>query len=119
MVNGLTLFTLSLIGFPTDLQDFNVTAFLYIFDSTGTMIKVYRDANTFTKTAGLYYGQDPNKKASRYYSALFKAMLEQANRQSDEINYLLEAAGPITNETMQAARLKITEFFNLNKSGSR
>jgi hypothetical protein len=106
-----------LIGFPTDLQKFDVTAYLYIFDSTGTVIKVYKNADSFTKLAGLYYGQDPNKKASRYYSALFKTMLEQANRQSDEINYLLEAAGPITNENRQAARLKITEFFNLNKSG--
>jgi hypothetical protein len=118
-VNGLTLFTLSLLGIPTDLEEFGVTAFLYIFDSAGTMIKVYRDSDTFTKLAGLYYGQDPNKKASRYYSALFKGLLEQANRQSAEINYLLRAAGPVTNENMQAAQTKLTEFFSKNNVHSR
>jgi hypothetical protein len=114
-INGLTLFLTSLIGFPTDLQEFNITAYLYIFDSNGTMIKVYKNSNTFTKVAGLYYGQDPNKKASQYYSLLFKGMLEQANMQKDEINYLLNEAGPITNDNMQNARMKITEFFKLNK----
>jgi hypothetical protein len=109
-VNGLTLFIPSLIGFPTDLQEFYITAYLYIFDSSGNMIKVYKNSDTFTKLAGLYYGQDPNKKASKYYSHLFKGMLEQINTQSDEINYLLEKAGPITDDNMQSARLKITEF---------
>jgi hypothetical protein len=110
-VNGLTLFLPSLVGFPTDLKKFDITAYFYIFDSTGTMIRTYKNSNTFTKLAGLYYGQDPNKKASRYYSSLFKGMLEQANIQSDEINYLLKEAGPITNDNIQAARMKMTEYF--------
>ena len=110
-VNGLTLFVPALIGFPTDLQEFDVTAVLYIFDSTGTMIKVYRNSNSFNKMAGLYYGQDPHKKASQDYSVLFREILNHANMQRDEINYLLREAGPITNENMQAARAKITEFF--------
>jgi hypothetical protein len=114
-VNGLTLFVPSLIGFPTDLQEFGITAFLYIFDSTGTMIKVYRNSNSFTKMAGLYYGQDPHKKASRFYSGLFSEILAQANMQKDEINYLLRQAGPVTTENMQDARMKITDFFKLNR----
>jgi hypothetical protein len=65
--------------------------------------------------SGLYYGQDPHKKASRYYSILFKGILEQVNIQKDEINYLLKTAGPVTTENMQSARMKITEFFKLNK----
>jgi hypothetical protein len=79
------------------------------------MIKVYRNSNSFNKIAGLYYGQDPHKKASQYYSILFNGILDQVNIQKDEINYLLRAAGPITTENMQAARMKITEFFKLNK----
>jgi hypothetical protein len=113
--NGITLFIPSLIGIPTDLQDFDITAFLYIFDSTGTMIKVYKNSNTFRKLSGLYYGQDPDKKASEYYSILFKGILEQINLQNDEINYLLKKTGPITTENTQPARMKITEFFKLNK----
>jgi hypothetical protein len=114
-INVLTLYFLSLIGFPTDLQKFEITADLYIFDSTGTMIKVYRNSNSFNKMSGLYYGQDPHKKASQYYSILFKGILEQINIQKDEINYLLKTAGPVTTENMQSARMKITEFFKLNK----
>jgi hypothetical protein len=63
-VNGLTLFLPSLIGFPTNLEQFDLTAFLYIFDSAGTLIKVYKYSDSFNKLAGLYYGQNPNKKAS-------------------------------------------------------
>jgi len=37
------------------------------------------------------------------------------NMQKDEINYLLKGAGPVTAENRQAARMKITEFFKLNK----
>jgi hypothetical protein len=114
-INGLTLFLPSLIGFPTDLEEFDITAYLYIFDSSGTMIKVYKNSNSFTKLAGLYYGQNPNKKASKYYSLLFRGMLDPANKQSDEINYLLREAGPITTENMQAARLKIADFFKNKK----
>jgi len=115
LLNGLTVFTLSLIGIPTDLQEFDITAYLYIFDSTGTMIKVYKNANTFRKLSGLYYGQDPDIKASKYYSILFKGILEQINIQYEEINYLLRKTGPITIENTQPARMKITEFFRLNK----
>jgi hypothetical protein len=115
LFNGLILFIPSLIGIPTDLQDFDITAYLYIFDSTGTMIKVYKNSNTFRKLSGLYYGQDPDEKASKYYSILYKGILEQINIQIDEINYLLKKTGPITIENTQPARMKITEFFRLNK----
>ena len=114
-VNGLTLFVPSLVGFPTDLVEFDVTASLFIFNSAGTMIKTYRNSNSFTKMAGLYYGQDPHKKASRYYSILFKEILDQANTQKDEINYLLREAGPVTPENMQAARMQIMEFLKSNR----
>lgn len=118
-INGMTFFIPSLLGVPTDLQEFDISAYLYIFDSTGSMIKVYKNANSFTKLAGLYYGQNPNKKASRYYSSLFKRILEQAHTQSGEINYLLQKAGPISPDSMQDARAKITEFFKLNKGNAR
>ena len=79
------------------------------------MIRVYTNSNSFNKIVGLYYGQDPHKKASHYYSMLFREILGQINIQKDEINYLLREAGPITTENMQTARMKITEFFKLNK----
>lgn len=115
-VNGITLFIPSLIGFPTDLQEFNLTAYLYIFNCEGTLIKIYRNSETFKKIAGLYYGQDPNKKASHFYTMLFSGILEQADSQKDEINFLLKNAGPVTNANMLAARTKITDFFKLNTS---
>jgi hypothetical protein len=114
-VNGLTLFVSSLVGFPTDLQEIDITAYLYIFDSAGTLIKVYKNSDSFNKLAGLYYGQNPNKKASLYYSNLFKGIMEVANSQSEEINYLLKEAGTITDENMQFGRRRITEFFELVK----
>jgi hypothetical protein len=110
-INSFTLYAPSLIGFPTDMEEFDITAYLCIFDSTGTMIKVYKKSDAFTQVAGLYYGQNPNKRASEYYSRLFKSIIEQVYIQSNEINYLLETVGPITNENMQAAQLKINEFF--------
>jgi hypothetical protein len=118
-VNGLTLFLPSLIGFPTDLQEFDLTAYLYIFDSAGTLIKTYKNTDSFEKLAGLYYGQNPNKKASLYYSRIFRAIIEQANLQNEEINYLLRKAGPITDENMQSARIKISEFFEKEKKKNR
>jgi hypothetical protein len=105
----------SLVGFPTDLQEIDITAYLYIFDSAGTLIKVYKNSDSFNKLAGLYYGQNPNKKASLYYSKLFKEMIGTANLQNEEINYLLKKAGPITDENMQSGRKEITEFFKLVK----
>lgn len=110
-INSFTLYVPSLIGFPTDWEEFDITAYLCIFDSTGTMIKVYKKSDTFTQVAGLYYGQNANKRAAWYYSRLFKNIIEQVYIQSNEINYLLETVGPITNENMQSAQLKINEFF--------
>ena len=114
-INGITFFTGSLFGFPTHLAEFTVTAYLYIFNAAGDLIKIYKYADDFTKLAGLYYGQDPNKKASAYYSRLFKGITDQAASESAEINYLLREAGPVTNETMWEARAKITEFLTSNK----
>jgi hypothetical protein len=113
--NTITLFIPSLIGVPTDVKKFDLTVKFYIFDSTGKMIKIYKNSNSFDKVGGLYWGQNPDKKASRYFSSLFKEILNQINVQTDEINYLLNEAGPVTVENMQAARVKITEFFKLNK----
>jgi len=115
LVNGLTFFVPSLIGFPTDLETFDITANLYIFDSAGTIIKVYTKSDTFTKLAGLYYGQNPDKKASQYYSRLFKSLIEQANNQSGEINYFLRESGPVTNENLQSARAKIADYFKSSR----
>jgi hypothetical protein len=42
-------------------------------------------------------------------------MLEKAGLQSEEINYMLKQAGPITDENRLAGRTEITEFFKLNK----
>jgi hypothetical protein len=113
--NTITLFIPTLIGVPTDVRKFDLTVNFYIFDSTGKMIKIYKNSNSFEKVGGVYWGQNPDKKASRYFSFLFKEILNQINIQSDEINYILNEAGPVTIENMQAARVKITEFFKLNK----
>jgi len=36
------------------------------------MIKVYKNSNSFNKAGGLFWGQDPDKKASWYYSIFLK-----------------------------------------------
>jgi hypothetical protein len=114
-VNCLTLYLPSLIGFPTDLEQFDLTAHLYLFDSAGALIKDYKYSDSFNKLAGLYYGQNPHKKASVYYSRLFKKIIELANVQSAEINYLLAQAGPITNDNMQAAHSAMNAYLSANK----
>jgi hypothetical protein len=114
-INGMTLFTGSLFGMPTDLQEFSITAYLYIFNSSGDLVKIYKYTDDFTKIAGLYYGQDPHKKASAYYSRLFKGITAQAAAESAEINYLLQEAGPITPEGILEARAKITGFLTGSK----
>lgn len=65
-----------------------------------------------------YYAVDiknSNNKASLYYTSLFNGMIETANLQSEEINYLLREAGPITDENTQSGRTKIAEFFKIIK----
>jgi len=115
-INGLTLFIPSLLGFPTESSEITMTAYLYIFDSNGKLIKYYQNTNSFSQTTGLYYGKNPHGKASVYYSRLFTEILDQVNTQKDEINNSLENAGPITNDNMRIAQENIREYFRVNRT---
>ena len=110
-INGLTLFIPSLLGFPTESSEITMTAYLYIFDSNGKLIKYYQNTNSFSQTTGLYYGQNPHRKASIYYSRLFTEILDHVNTQKDEINNSLRNVGPITNDNMRIAQENIREYF--------
>jgi hypothetical protein len=92
------LFIPSLIGVPTDKETLNVGAQLSIYDSNGTLVKQYQETGQFTKTAGLYYGHNPTKRAAKEMRKLFAKIQEKADRDSDAINYQLLAAGPVIPE---------------------
>jgi hypothetical protein len=88
----------SLIGVPTDSEDYTLTAILKIYDSNGILVKDYRKTESFTQTAGLYYGHNPTKRAEREFIKLFSELQQTASMQSGEINQALLAAGPVTRD---------------------
>jgi hypothetical protein len=109
---------LDFVGFPTDSATFDLTAYLYIFDSSGNLVKRYEKRDSFYQVAGLYYGHNPTKKAARKFSALYEEIFQAATRESGEINQALEASGPITAENRALAMEKIASYFN-SRNASR
>jgi len=90
------LYTLALIGVPTETETIYLAAYLKIYDSNSKLIKEYSKTGSFKQTAGIYYGHNPTKRAEKEFIKLFSEILQMANMQSREINQALEAAGPIT-----------------------
>jgi len=108
--NSFTAYVLGLLGFPVDADRFLLTVYLNIFDSNGDLVQSFKKSDSFVQTAGFYYGHNPTKKAAKVYSKLFKELFEEANLQSRDINYVLQAAGPVKPEKIAPARTKITTF---------
>jgi hypothetical protein len=107
------LYPLSLVGFPTDDASFDLTAYLYIYDSEGNLVKSYQKRDSFTQIAGIYYGAGDaavTRKAARVYSKLFEDLFRTANVQSGEINQALLKAGPVTQGKDSAAKSKIASY---------
>jgi hypothetical protein len=109
-LNSFTLYIPALLGVPVDSEKFVLNAYLNIFDSAGNLVQSLRKTDSFIQTAGLYYGHDPTKKASKIYSKLFEDLFTVADIRSEEINQELMAAGPIDSSNASAARARIMQF---------
>lgn len=92
---GLTLGIPFLLGVPTEITDFVLSAKLDILDSNGNTIKSYSDSETITKAAGLYYSGDSTYKANDAFYRLVRNVQRRAAADSNVINTALLAAGPI------------------------
>lgn len=116
---GSTLGVWALLGLPTDIVRFDLSASLYLFDSNGNLVREYHDRNNFIQVAGLYYGYNPTKRVAKKFSKLYEKMFELAWLQSNEINKSLKKAGKVTEEKDEAARQKIKEFYENNKTAAK
>ncbi len=98
-------------GLPTSIAGITLQAKLYIFDSKGFLVKEYEDDDFFIQTAGLYYGHNPTKKATKKYSKMYDDIFELAKLQAEKINKKLLETGPITKENEKDAKDNIKAFF--------
>ena len=112
------LFPLIPLGFPTEGNTINLYETLYIFDSEGNLVKKYFENDEFTQVAGLYYGYNPTRRATKRFSKMTDKIFEMALLQSEEINHALKKKGPITEENKDTALKKIKDFFNPPESSS-
>lgn len=104
-----------LCGFPTDAQDFDLTAYLYIFDSNGKLVRKYDKTLSYRQRRGLYYGHNPTRNVEKKYSKLYEQIFDQARLEAEEINSLLLQSGAIKEENRKNAKANIEEFFNKQK----
>lgn len=111
LIHSLFGFALIPLGFPTASEDFSLYAYLYVFDSQGNLVKEYKEYDSFTHVAGLYYGYHPTRRAARRFSKMYDNIFELATLHSQEINDALRKAGPITEENKESGREAIDNYF--------
>jgi len=105
-----------LCGVPMDKAKFELTAYFYIFDSNGELIRAYEKTGFTKQYAGIYYGYNPTKKVAKKYSELYNCIFEDVMAEAGEINNLLLASGPITDEKSIVAEGKISKSLELSES---
>ena len=100
----------TLLGFPLSGNETDLYVYLSIYNSQGNLIEYYQGFNYITYYTGMYYPSPSrwvSKKAGPVYSDLLRGILSKASRDAASINEKLAAAGPITPENTEAARIKI------------
>lgn len=110
-LNIFTCGLLCLFGGPISDAEFDLTAYLYIFDSNGKLLKEYKREGYVKQTAGLYYGHNPTKKVEQKYSELYEKIFSLASREAEEINAQLLESGPIRDEKRADAKANIEKYF--------
>ena len=100
-----------LFGFPTDAEDFYLSAYLYIFDCNGRLVSQYKEEDSIRQTVGLYYGHNPTKKVQQKYSELYEKIFRKVSRDAEDINKQLLESGPIVAENIDGAKDNIGDFF--------
>ncbi len=110
-LNIMTYGILSLFGCPTSGADFDLTAYLYIFDSNGLLIKEYKKSDSTRQIAGIYYGHNPTKKLEKKYSEIYEKIFENVAMDAEQINNFLLKSGPLNAEKTKKAKSNIKAFF--------
>ena len=112
---------LLLFGVPFEVDEYKLRADLYIFDSSGNLVRHFEKFGSFKQAVGLYYGHNPTKKAAAVFSGLFEEIFQTVNTESGEINQLLRNAGPVTEYNKTQAMENIFEYlinFKILPSGN-
>jgi hypothetical protein len=96
LLNIYTFAVPTLAGVPLTIDKYITKLNFEVFNSNGILVKKYQEAFSFKHYTGLYYGYNLNKKANKIYIQLLTKIMEQASRDSEEINEKLSGAGQIT-----------------------
>jgi len=110
------LWVAPLLGVPTGVSQFHLTAHFYVFDSNGIIVKHYSNSKDYNQVFGLYYQNGyATKKGAKEFSQLFNAIFDEAARDSAAINEALRQAGPVSgNSSITEVQASIDRFFREN-----
>ncbi len=102
---------LSILGVPESRVFYNLKADVYLFNSNGDIVGIYKESDVISKYKGLYYGHSvPIKEVSDSYIKMFKDILNNVATDKERVNELLEFAGPLKDD--QSAKI-YTEVYRL------
>ena len=109
------IFTVTLgfwLGAPFDISEYDLTVNMDILDCNKNIIRSYSDSTRISKAAGMYYGGDATRKASRAFTRMIRNIQQQAAIESSLINEELQAAGPIRRQTAPKRQNDLTGATN-------
>jgi len=110
------LWVAPVLGIPTGVSQFNLTAHFYIFDSDGNAVKHYSNTRTYRQPFGLFYNNGfATKKGGKEFSKLFDEIFANSASDSAIINQALQQAGSISkNANIASVQSNIDRFFREN-----
>lgn len=94
-LSAFTLGVLQPFGVPYEIDTYNVTATIDIFDANGNLIRDFAGSGTFRQAVGYYYGRDNSERVHEEFLRIVAGMQRSINDQSDYINGRLRESGPI------------------------
>ena len=104
-------------GFPTGGENFTLAAHFYIFDSNGNFVKRYSNTTAYEQYVNLYrWGNSATKKGAQEFTKLLNVIFDEAAGESNEINGVLQKAGPVSNNNMAEVQGRIDKYFKENPS---
>jgi len=92
-----------LLGVPYGSDTYELELKMDILDSNYRIVKSYSDKTRIKQIVGVYYA-DATYNAGRAYSRMLKNIQQIAARDSEYINMVLQAAGPVNRQVTQQLR---------------
>jgi hypothetical protein len=108
---------LVLFGLPVGGEQFTLVAHLYIFDSSGNLVKHYSNTNAYKQTVTIYNAGSgaATKKGAKEFVKLFDVIFDEAASDSNTINAALQKAGPVSSNSGTAEiQANIDRYFTEN-----